>query len=345
MSDAWRMVVRAPGGPEAIEREEFSLKAPGPGEIRVRNHAIGLNFIDVYHRSGLYPRPYPLTLGQEGAGVVDAVGADVKTFAVGDRVAYLAGPEGAYATHVRVAADKAFRLPETIDAPRAAAGLLKGLTVWMLAERCARLSAGDTVLVHAAAGGVGSIAVQWLKAMGITVIAHSGSKKKADFARTLGADYSLHGHVDTLADDVRALTGGRGVEAVFDGVGKETWQASLNSTARLGTLISFGNASGPVPPVAPLALASAGSIFLTRPVLFDHIANPEHRSIAQARLFEMMRSRNINIEIGQDFALADAQTAHRALEARKTTGSTVLIPGSMPENLLMHKIEPTLIGL
>lgn len=326
MTTAWRMIVRAPGGADAIEREEFTPEAPGPGEIRVRNQAIGLNFIDVYHRSGLYPRPYPLTLGQEGAGEVDAVGAGVTGFEVGDRVAYLAGADGAYATHVRVAADRAFRLPDTIDAPRAAAGLLKGLTVWMLAERCARVSAGDTVLVHAAAGGVGSIAVQWLKAMGVTVIAHSGSKAKADHVRTLGADHSLHCAIDTLAAKVRELTGGKGVEAVFDGVGAATWQASIDSTAKLGMLISFGNASGPVPPIAPLALASAGSIFLTRPVLFDHIASPDHRSIAQARLFEMIRSRNISIEIGQDFALADAQMAHRALEDRKTTGSTVLIP-------------------
>ena len=327
MTDAWRMIVRAPGGPEAIERDDFVAPAPGPGEIRVRNHAIGLNFIDVYHRSGLYPLPYPLTLGQEGAGEVDAVGAGVTTFAVGDRVTYLAGADGAYATHVRVAADKAFRLPDTIDAPRAAAGLLKGLTVWMLAERCARVKAGDSVLVHAAAGGVGSIAVQWLKAMGVTVIAHSGSQAKADLVRRLGADHSLHCAVDTLAAEVRELTGGKGVEAVFDGVGQATWQASIESTARLGMLISFGNASGPVPPIAPLALASAGSIFLTRPTLFDHIASPDHRSIGQARLFEMIRSRSIEIEIGQDFALADAQQAHRALEARKTTGSTVLIPG------------------
>lgn len=346
MTSAFRMIVRAPGGPEAIEREEFELTAPGPGEIRVANHAIGLNFIDIYHRTGLYPRSWPSRLGQEGAGVVDAVGSGVDGFEPGDAVAYLAGADGAYSTHSIVPAERAFRLPPTVRAPEAAAILLKGLTVWALVERCARIEAGQTVLVLAAAGGVGSIAVQWLKAIGATVIAHSGNAEKADIARRLGADHSLHCGFDALAGEVRALTDGHGVEAVLDGVGKDSWDASLKSLARLGMLVSFGNASGAVPPVAPLALSAAGSVFLTRPTIFDHIAAPEHRALAQARLFEMVRSRNIVVGIGQDFQLADAAEAHRALEERRTRGSTILIPRTDPKHSFpLHRLSGELIGL
>lgn len=326
MTGAFRMIVRAPGGPEAIEREKFEPAAPGPGEIRVVNHAIGLNFIDIYHRTGLYPRSWPSRLGQEGAGVIDAVGPGVENLAVGDPVAYLAGSDGAYSTHSLVPADRVFRLPAGVDAPDAAAMLLKGLTVWALVERCARVEAGQTILVLAAAGGVGSIAVQWLKAIGATVIAHSGNAEKAAIARSLGADHSLDCGFDALAGEVRALTDGRGVDAVLDGVGKNSWDASLKSLARLGMLVSFGNASGAVPPVAPLALSTAGSVFLTRPTLFDHIAAPEHRALGQARLFEMVESRKITVEIGQQFGLTEAAEAHRALEQRRTRGSTILIP-------------------
>jgi len=319
------MIARAPGGPEVIEREEIALPAPGPGEIRIRNEAVGLNFIDVYHRTGLYPMPLPITLGREAAGVVDDVGEGVEGFAPGDRVAYF--PKyGSYASHALADVTQLFPLPDALDAPTAAAGLLKGLTTWMLIERCARVTPDQTVLVHAAAGGVGSMAVQWLKAIGARVIAHSGSAEKAAIATRLGADVSLHGDLETLAAAVREATGGRGADAVLDGVGKASWDASLASVAKRGIIVSYGNASGPVAPVAPLALGRAGSVFLTRPTLYDWIERPEDQAEGWARLSKMLTSGAVKIEIGQTFPLAEVAEAHRALEARETTGATVLIP-------------------
>lgn len=325
MSGAWRLIVRQPGNADVIEREDIAIPAPGAGEIAIRNRAIGINFLDIYFRTGLYPVALPILLGSEGAGVVEAVGNGVTGFAPGDRVAYLA-KHGSYATHVVADAARSFRLPDTIDDATAAAVLLKGLTCWALVERCARVSPGQSVLVMAAAGGVGSLAVQWLKAIGARVIAHSGSAEKAATATRLGAEVSLHCGYDALAAAVREATGGRGVDAVLDGVGKDSWDAALASTAKRGIVVSYGNASGPVPPIAPLALARAGSLFLTRPTLYDWIERTEDRDEGWMRLTAMLAAGEIAVEIGQRFALADAADAHRALEERRTMGATILTP-------------------
>lgn len=325
MTDAWRIAMRAPGGPEVLVREAIPLPRPGAGQARVRHAAIGLNFIDTYHRSGLYPLPAGTGPGSEVAGVVEAVGDGVTSVRPGDRVGWL--PRGGgYATHSLADAATLIPLPDDIDDPLAAAALLKGLTAWMLVERCARVEAGQAVLVHAAAGGVGQILVQWLKAVGATVIAHAGSAEKAAVAAALGADHALHGPFETLATSVRDLTGGRGVAAVLDGVGAASWSASLASAARLGMIVSYGNASGPVPPVRLLDLSTAGSLFVTRPTLFDHIADPDARRTGTERLFDMLRTGAVRVTIGQRFPLAEAAEAHRALEARETRGSTILIP-------------------
>jgi NADPH:quinone reductase len=321
--DRYRLLIRAAGGPEAIEREPLGALDPGPGEVLIRHQAIGLNFIDTYHRTGLYPLPLPSGLGSEAAGVVEAAGAGAP-FAAGDRVAYALGPPGAYATHRILAADRLVRLPEDIDSETAAAILLKGCTAEFLIERCARVRAGDWVLVHAAAGGVGSILVPWLKAIGATVIAHAGSAEKAAVAAGLGADHALSCPFGDLAGQVRDISGGVG--CVFDGVGAASWAASLASLARRGLMVSYGNASGPVPPVSPLELARGGSLFLTRPTLHDYVAGAEALQASAARLFEMVGSGAVPVRIGARFALAEAAEAHRALEARATTGSTLLIP-------------------
>jgi NADPH2:quinone reductase len=322
----YRLIVRHPGGPDAIEREDIIVVDPGPGEARVRHEAIGLNFIDTYHRSGLYPLPLPSGLGTEGAGVVEAVGPGVEHIRPGDRVAYASGSVGAYATVRTMAADLLVKLPAGISSEIAAAAMLKGMTADMLAGACSKIQPGQTALVHAAAGGVGSILVQWLKAIGVHVIAHAGSEAKAAKAKALGADEALCCPFEELPDRVRSLTGNRRAHVVFDGVGAASWQASLKSAARLGMIVSYGNASGPVPPIAPLELGRAGSLFLTRPGLFDYTTAPELLRASAARLFAMIESGKVTIEIGRRFALADAIEAHKALEARETTGSTLLIP-------------------
>jgi NADPH2:quinone reductase len=326
VSEDYRLVIRRSGGPEVIEREAVVAAAPGPGEARVRHQAIGLNFIDTYYRSGLYPLTLPSGLGQEGAGVVEAVGEGVDHVRPGDRVAYAGGALGGYATVRTMAAALLVPLPPEIESEVAAAAMLKGMTADMLAGPCSKIQPGQTALVHAAAGGVGSILVQWLKAVGAKVIAHVGSEAKAARAKAQGADEALSCSFDALAGEVRALTDGRGVDVVFDGVGEASWKASLASTAKRGLIASYGNASGPVPPIAPLELARAGSLFLTRPALFDYIAEPEALRASAARLFAMIGSGKIIIEIGQRFPLSEAIEAHRALESRKTTGSTLLIP-------------------
>jgi len=323
---AWRIIARQPGGPEVLERESFEAPAPAAGEVLIRNTVIGVNYIDTYFRSGLYPADPPIALGSEAAGVVEAVGSGVTDIQPGQRVAYLPLKPGTYATHSISAAERLFLLPPAIEDELAAASLLKGLTTWMLVERCARIEAGQWVLVHAAAGGVGSIAVQWLKAVGARVIAHAGTDAKAAKAVAFGADHALACPFDDLAGAVRSLTGGRGVDAVFDGVGRASWSASLASLARRGLMISYGNASGPVPPFAPLELSRAGSLFLTRPTLYDYIDTPEARTMAGKRLFALLGSGMVKVEIGQRFPLAEAAEAHRALEGRRTTGSTLLIP-------------------
>jgi NADPH:quinone reductase len=326
VTEATRIIVRKAGGPDVLETETVTLPAPGAREVLVRHEAIGLNFIDTYHRSGLYPLEMPTGLGGEAAGTIEAVGPDVTDFAAGDRVAYAAGALGAYATARIISVDKLVHLPEEVDARTAAAVMLKGMTVDMLVGECGEAKAGQWVLVHAAAGGVGSLAVQWLSAIGARVIAHAGSPEKAEKARQLGAEAVLSCSFDELAEQVRALTDGQGVELVLDGVGKASWDASLKSAARRGLLVTYGNASGPVPAVEPLALSRSGSLFLTRPTLFDYIDTRPRLEAAAGRLFAMLESGKLEVEIGQTFALADAAEAHRALEARETTGSTILLP-------------------
>lgn len=326
MSNPYRYILTHTGGPEVLQAELIDVPTPREGEVLVRHEAVGLNYIDTYHRSGLYPQPLPSALGTEAAGVVEAVGPKVDGLREGNRVAYFSAPLGAYATHRTIAAERLVKLPDTISSEVAAAVLLKGCTAEFLIERCARVEAGEPVLVHAAAGGVGSILVPWLKASGAVVIAHAGSSRKAAVAKELGADHALCCPMEELAGEVRSITGGKGVPVVLDGVGAASWQASLASVARRGLLVSFGNASGPVPPFSALDLLKAGSIFVTRPTLFDYVATPEEMRSAAARVFEMIASGAIPVKIGRRFPLKEAAEAHRAIEARATTGSTVLIP-------------------
>lgn len=326
MTGDYRLLLRRTGGPDALEQEPVVLGAPGPGEARVRHQAIGLNYIDTYHRSGLYPVPLPSGLGTEAAGIVEAVGDGVTGVRPGDRVAYAGGPLGAYATVRMMPAAALVPLPEDITADQAAAVMLKGMTADMLVGPCSRIRPGQTALVHAAAGGVGSILVQWLKSVGAIVIAHAGSEAKAAVAAGLGADSALSCPYDTLAEAVRTATNGRGVDVAFDGVGAASWQATLASMAKRGLIVSYGNASGPVPPIAPLELGRAGSLFLTRPSMFDYTASPDELRASAGRLFELIASNKIGIGIGQRFPLSEAAAAHRALESRTTTGSTLLIP-------------------
>jgi NADPH:quinone reductase len=326
MTAAFRLVVRTAGGPEVLEREPLGGLNPGRGEALIRHEAVGVNFIDTYHRSGLYPVALPSGLGSEAAGVVEAVGEGVGDIQAGDRVGYFTGPLGAYATHRLLAADLLVRLADGTDAETAAAALLKGCTAEYLIERCARIDPGETVLVHAAAGGVGSILVQWLKAIGAKVIAHSGSARKAELASQSGADHSLCCPMEALAAEVRSLTDGRGVETVLDGVGAASWEASLASVARRGMLVTFGNASGPVPPFTALDLVKAGSIYVTRPSIGDYAVTRAEMQASAERLFGMIGSGAIKVAVGARYGLDQAGEAHKALEARATTGSILLIP-------------------
>jgi NADPH2:quinone reductase len=326
MPDPFHFCLRGTGGPEVLEAELIDIPQPGEGELLIRHEAVGLNFIDTYHRSGLYPLPLPSGLGNEAAGVVEAVGRGVGGFREGNRIGYFSGPLGSYATHRVMPADRVVKLPDEIGSEDAAAILLKGCTAEFLVERCARVEAGETVLVHAAAGGVGSVLVQWLKAIGATVIAHAGSSRKAEMAKALGADHALCCPMEELAGEVRAITSGKGVSVVLDGVGAASWEASLGSIARRGLLVTFGNASGPVPPFTALDLVRTGSIFVTRPSLFDYVGTPEEMRASAARLFEMIQSGALEVTIGARYPLIEAADAHQALEARKTVGSTVLIP-------------------
>lgn len=326
MADPYRFCLTQTGGPEVLEAEIIDPPHPGDGEVLVRHEAVGLNFIDTYHRSGLYPLPLPSGLGTEAAGVVEAVGAGVEEFREGQRVGYFSGPLGAYATHRAIPADRLVKLPEGIASEVAAAAMLKGCTAEFLVERCARIEAGEAVLVHAAAGGVGSILVPWLKSLGAVVIAHAGTSKKAELAKAVGADHALCCPMEELAGEVRALTGGKGVPVALDGVGAASWQASIGSVARRGLLVTYGNASGPVPAFTALDLLKAGSIFVTRPTLFDYIPTADEMRTSAARLFEMIAGGTIEVRIGARFPLTEAAEAHRAIEGRATTGSTVLIP-------------------
>ncbi len=314
------------GGPDVLEAIDLPLPEPGPGQIRIRHEAIGLNFIDTYHRSGLYPVKMPAVLGQEGAGVVDAVGEGVTRFKPGDRAAYGTGPMGAYAEAHLVAENRAVHVPAGISTEVAAAAMLKGMTAEFLLRRCHPLATGETVLIHAAAGGVGGILTQWAKALGATVIGAVGSADKAAMARAHGCDHVLEYRDEDVAARVKEITGGRGVHVVYDGVGAATFEASLASLGRRGMLVSFGNASGPAPAIEPARLARGGSLFLTRPTLFDYVATDEDLDASAAALFHVLETGAVRIEIGQTFPLAQARQAHEALEGRQTIGQTLLIP-------------------
>lgn len=314
------------GGPDVLEAVDLPVPMPGPGEVLVRHEAIGLNFIDTYFRSGLYPMKLPAVLGMEGAGIVEAVGESVARFAPGDRIAYGNGPAGSYAEFHVVRADRAVKVPEGVDNRSAAAAMLKGMTAEFLIRRCYPVQAGDWILVHAAAGGVGSILTQWGRAIGARVIATVGSAEKVKLAERDGAEAVILYRDEDVAAKVKALTGGKGVKVVYDGVGKDTFTGSLDSLARRGMLVSYGNASGPAPTFAPSELQRRGSLFLTRPTLFDYITTVEELDESAGALFALIAAGKVKIEIGQTFPLAEARAAHEALEARNTTGSTLLIP-------------------
>lgn len=314
------------GGPDVIEWIDRDLPDPAAGEVRIRSTAVGLNFIDIYHRRGGYKVDLPSGLGSESVGVIEAVGDDVTDFAVGDRVGTF-GPElGAYASHRNLKAERLVKLPDFVDDRTAAALLLKGATAEFLIERCAKVEKGQAVLVHAAAGGVGHLLVGWLKAIGAPVIGTVGTADKAERARRAGADHVILHKDEDVVECVRAFTDGKGVPVIFDGVGKATWQQSLDSAARRGLIVSFGSASGPVEGVALATLAAKGSLFVTRPTLFDYAVTRDERQAALDRVFAMLKQGSIAPEIGQTFALEDVAEAHRKLEAGETEGATVLLP-------------------
>ena len=311
------------GGPEVLKWEEVEVGDPGPGEVRLRQEAAGVNFIDVYHRTGLYPQPLPFIPGVEGAGVVEAIGSGVTNVQVGDRVAY-GGPVGGYAEVRLIPADRVVKLPDGISAEAAAAMMLKGMTAEMLLKRVYPVKPGDTILVHAAAGGVGLILCQWAKALGATVIGTVGSDEKADLARAHGCDHPIVYTRQDFVAEVERITGGAKVAVVYDGVGRDTFMKSLDCLKRRGMMASFGNASGPVEPFDALLLAFKGSLFLTRPTLYDYTLDPADLQQSARALFDVVESGKVKVEIGQRFPLAAAAEAHRALEARKTSGSTIL---------------------
>ena len=313
------------GGPEVMRWEEVEVGNPGPGEARVRHTVIGLNFIDVYDRTGLYPLTLPSGLGREAAGVVEAVGKKVRGLKVGDRVAYTYPVAGAYAEQRICPAERLVRIPAGITDQQAAASMLKGLTAHYLVRRTHRVKRGDAVLIHAAAGGVGIIASQWARHLGAKVIGVVGNEAKAKLAKQHGCHHVIIGNAD-LPARVRAVNRGAGVDVVYDAVGKDTFFASLDSLKPLGLMVSYGNASGPVPPIAPLELSKRGSLFLTRPTLFNYIVDRPSLESAARELFSVIKSGKVKIRIGQSYPLRDVATAHRDLEARRTIGSTVLIP-------------------
>lgn len=317
--------IHANGGPEVMRWEDVPTPEPAAGQALIAHEAVGLNYIDVYFRTGLYKAPsMPLIIGMEGAGTVVSVGAGVTTVKAGDRVAY-AGPIGAYAAKRVIAADRLVVLPDAIDARTGAAMMLQGLTAQYLLRRTHRVQPGDTVVVHAAAGGVGLIMCQWARHLGVRVIGVVSTEAKAEMARENGATHVVIG-TDTLAAEVRRITDGAMVPVVYDSVGRDSFAASLDCLAPLGTMVTFGNASGPVPPVDPSLLTSKGSLFLTRPTLATYTAKRADLEAMAAELFEVVASGAVQIRVNQTFALSDAAEAHRALEARETTGSTVLIP-------------------
>ena len=314
------------GGPEVLQWEEVEVPPPAAGEVRVRHHAVGLNYIDTYHRSGLYPVPLPSGIGLEGAGVVEAVGEGVGDFAPGDRVAYAGGPLGAYAEVRNIPAHRVVKLPDAISFEQGAAMMLQGLTAQYLLRRTYRVEPGDTVLIHAAAGGVGLIACQWAKALGATVIGTVGSDEKARIAHAHGCDHPIVYTRENFAERVREITGGAGVPVVYDSIGKDTFMDSLRCLRPLGMMVLFGAASGPVPPFDLSLLNTMGSLYVTRPGIAAYTAKREDLVAMANELFDVVTSGKVRVEVNQRYLLKDAMQAHLDLEARRTTGSTVLLP-------------------
>ena len=314
------------GGPEVMQFEEVEVGAPGEGQARIRHTAIGINYIDTYHRTGLYPLQLPAGIGLEGAGVVEAVGPGVTDIQPGDRVAYAGGPVGAYSTERVIPADRLVKLPDGITEQQAAGMMLKGMTVQYLIRRTYRVQSGDTVLFHAAAGGVGLIACQWLKALGARVIGTVGSDEKAALARAHGCEFPVVYTREDFVARVKEITGGKGVPVVYDSVGKDSFMRSLDCLQPRGLVVLFGNSSGAVPPFELGILAQKGSLYLTRPTLMTYTARREDLLATAADLFDAVISGKVKIEVSRTYPLADAQQAHRDLESRKTTGSLVLIP-------------------
>src|SRR5678815_1322856 len=317
------------GGPEEMKLVELPVGEPGPKEVRIRHHAIGLNFLDVYQRSGVYPLPLPLSLGNEAAGVIEAVGAEVTHLKAGDRAVYCGGPPGSYALARVMPARHVVRLPDAISFETGAAMMLKGMTTQYLFKRTRPqedLVPGDFIVFHAAAGGVGLIACQWARALGLKLIGTAGSDEKCALARDNGAAFAINYRTEDFAARVKEITGGKGVKVVYDSVGKDTWEKSLDCLRPFGLMASFGNASGVVPPFAPGTLGAKGSLYVTRQTLFTHMATRESTQAMADDLFAVVGSGQVKIHIAQRYALADAAQAHRDLEARKTTGSSILIP-------------------
>jgi NADPH:quinone reductase len=315
------------GGPEQMRWKSIELAPLQPREVRIRQHAVGLNYIDIYHRTGAYPTPPPpFTPGLEAAGIVEAVGSEVTDFAEGDRVAYASPPLGAYAEARNMPADRLVHLPDNISYEQAAAMMLQGMTAEYLLRRTYPVQAGQTVLFHAAAGGVGLIFCQWAKRLGATVIGTVGSNEKAQIAKAHGCDHTILYRKENVVTRVKEITQGKGVPVVYDGVGKDTWTDSLDCLATRGMMISFGNASGKVPPVKLEELTAHGSLYLTRPTLMNYTADPRELRDSASALFDQVLTGGIHIEINQHFGLAEAAEAHRALEARETAGSTILVP-------------------
>ncbi len=327
MSHAIRF--HTPGGPEVLRWEEVGVGDTAPGEVRVRHHAVGLNYIDIYHRTGAYPLPMPSGIGLEAAGVVEAVGSAVTDLKVGDRVAYAGGPllpVGAYAEVRNMPADRLVKLPAAIDFKTGAAMMLQGMTAQYLLRRTCKVEAGDTILIHAAAGGVGLIVCQWARALGATVIGTVSSDEKAALAKAHGCDHTIIYTRENFVERVKEITGGKGVRVVYDSIGKDTFTGSLDCLRPLGMMVSFGAASGPVPPIDTSELSKRGSLFLTRPTLFTYIAQRSDLLAISGELFDVVSSGKVKIEVNQTYALKDAAQAQTDLVARKTTGSTILLP-------------------
>ena len=314
------------GGPEVMQWVDVEVGAPGVGEVRVKQHAVGLNYIDVYFRTGHYPMNLPAGLGMEAAGVVTEVGSGVTRFKSGDRVAYVARPPGAYAQERILPADVLVKLPDAIAFDEAASAMLQGLTAQYLLRRTFRVEPGQTILIHAAAGGVGLFVCQWAKALGATVIGTVGSQEKAELAKSHGCDHPIVYTRENFTERVKEITHGAGVPVVYDSIGKDTYQGSLDCLAPLGYFVSFGSASGPLPPIEASEFANRGSLFFTRPTLFSYIAKREWLDAMAAELFDVIESGKVKTNVRQRYALEHVGDAHRALEARQTTGSTVLIP-------------------